>query len=76
MLRRIFGPNRNGLIGEWRKLHGGELHNIYSSPNFIRQLESRKMTWVGHVAHARGEKSVQGFGRKTEGKETTWKSEA
>jgi hypothetical protein len=47
---RIFGPRRDEVTGEWRKLHSGELHNLYSSPNIIRQIKSRRMRWVGHVA--------------------------
>jgi hypothetical protein len=51
VLRRIFGPKRDGVTGEWRKLHNEELHNLYSSPYIIRQIKSRRMRWVGHVAH-------------------------
>jgi hypothetical protein len=50
VLRRIFGPNRDEVSGEWRKLHSGELHNLYSSPDIIMQIESRRMKWAGHVA--------------------------
>jgi hypothetical protein len=50
VLRRIFGPKRNEVTGEWRKLHNGELHNLYSSPDICRQIKSRKMRWAGHVA--------------------------
>jgi hypothetical protein len=50
VLRRIFGPKRNEVMGEWRKLHNGELHNLYSSPDIIRQLKSRRMRWAGPVA--------------------------
>jgi hypothetical protein len=50
VLRRIFGPKRDEVTGEWRKLHGGELHNLYSSPNIIRQIKSRSVRWAGHVA--------------------------
>jgi hypothetical protein len=50
VLRRIFGPDRDELIGEWRKLHSGELHNVYSSSDIIRQIKSRRMRWAGHVA--------------------------
>jgi hypothetical protein len=49
-LRRIFGPKRGELKGEWRKFHNEELHNLYSSPNIIRQIKSRRMRWAGHVA--------------------------
>jgi hypothetical protein len=50
VLRRIFGPKRDEVTGEWRKLHSEELHNLYSSPDIIRQLKSRRMRWAGHVA--------------------------
>jgi hypothetical protein len=50
VLRRIFGPKRDELTGEWRKLHSGELHNLYLSPGIIRQIKSRRMRWAGHVA--------------------------
>jgi hypothetical protein len=50
VLRTIFGPKRDEVTGEWRKLHNEELHNLYSSPNMIRTIKSRRMRWVGHVA--------------------------
>jgi hypothetical protein len=50
VLRRIFGPKRNELMGEWRKLHNEELHNLYSSPDIIRQIKSRRMRWAGQLA--------------------------
>jgi hypothetical protein len=50
VLRRIFGPNRDEVMGEWRKLHSRELHNLYSSPDIIWQIKSRRMKGVGHVA--------------------------
>jgi hypothetical protein len=50
VLRRIFGPKRDEETEEWRKLHNGELHNLYSSPDIIRQIRSRRMRWAGHVA--------------------------
>jgi hypothetical protein len=50
VLRRIFGPKRDEVTGEWRKMHNEELHNLYSSPDIIRQIESRRMRWAGHVA--------------------------
>jgi hypothetical protein len=55
VLRRIFGPKRNGVSGGWRKLHNGELHNLYSSPSIIRIIKLRRMRWAGHVARI-GEK--------------------
>jgi hypothetical protein len=50
VLRIIFGPKRDEVTGEWRKLYNEELHNLYSSPDIIRQLKSRRMRWAGHVA--------------------------
>jgi hypothetical protein len=48
-VRRIFGPKWDDVTGEWRKLHSVELHNLYSSPNNIRQIKSRRMSWAGYV---------------------------
>jgi hypothetical protein len=48
--RGIFGPKGDEVTGECRKLHSGELHNLYSSPDIIRQIKSRRMWWAGHVA--------------------------
>jgi hypothetical protein len=50
VLRRIFGPKRDEVTGEWRKSHNEELHNLFSSPDIIRQVKSRRMRWAGHVA--------------------------
>jgi hypothetical protein len=50
VLRRIFGPKRDEVTGKWRKLQNGELHNLYSSPDIIRQNKSSRMTWAGQVA--------------------------
>jgi hypothetical protein len=50
MLRSIFGCKSDEVMGEWRKLQNGELHNLYSTPDIIRQIKSRRMRWVGHVA--------------------------
>jgi hypothetical protein len=50
VLRRIFGLKRDEVTGDWRKLHNGELHNLYSSPDIIRQIKSRRVRWAGHVA--------------------------
>ena len=50
VLRRIFGPKRDKVTGEWRKLHEEELNNLYFSPNIFRVIQSRKIRWAGHVA--------------------------
>jgi hypothetical protein len=50
VLRTIFGPKRDEVTGEWRKLHNEELHDLYSSPSIIRIFNARKMRWAGHVA--------------------------
>jgi hypothetical protein len=50
MLRRIFGPKRDEVTGEWRKLNDKELHDLYFSPSIIRTIKSRRMRWAGHVA--------------------------
>jgi hypothetical protein len=50
VLRRIFGPKRDGVTGGWSKLHNEELHNLYCSPGIIRLMKLRRMRWVGHVA--------------------------
>jgi len=47
---RIFGPKRDEVTGEWRKLHNEELNVLYSSPNIVRVIKSRKMRWAGHIA--------------------------
>jgi hypothetical protein len=56
-LRRIFGPKRDELTGEWRKLHNEELIDMYSSTNIVRVRKSRRMRWAGHVARV-GERRV------------------
>jgi hypothetical protein len=57
VLRRIFGPKRDEVTGDWRKLHNEELHNLYSSPSIIRIIKSRRMRCAGHVARM-GEKRM------------------
>jgi hypothetical protein len=58
VLRRIFGTKRDGVTGEWSKIHNEELHNLYSSPDIIRQVKSRRMMWAGHVARMGQERKV------------------
>jgi hypothetical protein len=53
VLRRIFGPKRDEVTGEWRKLHNEELRDLYSSLSIIRIIKSRRMRWAGHVARMR-----------------------
>jgi hypothetical protein len=55
LLRRIFGPKRDEVTGEWRKLHNEKLRDLYSPPSIIRIIKSRRMRWAGHVARM-GEK--------------------
>jgi hypothetical protein len=50
VLRRMFGPRRDGMTGGWRKLHNEELRNLYSSPSIIRIIKSRRMRWVRYAA--------------------------
>ena len=50
VFRRIFGPRRDKVTGEWRRLHNEELNDLYSSPNIVRVIKSRRMRWAGHVA--------------------------
>jgi hypothetical protein len=54
----IYGPKRDDVTGEWRKLHNKELHILYSSPDIIRQIKSRRMLYVGHVARMREERKL------------------
>jgi hypothetical protein len=73
VLRRIFGPKRDEVKGVWRRLHNEELNDLYSSPNIIRVMKSRRMRCAGHVA-----RMVEGKGlcRILVGKETAWKTQA
>ena len=50
VLRRIFGPKRDEVTGEWRNLHNEELNDLQYSPNIVRVIKSRRMKWAGHVA--------------------------
>ena len=58
MLLRIFGPRKDEVTGEWRRLHNEDLNDLYSSPNIVRVIKSRRMRWAGHVARMGEEKGV------------------
>jgi hypothetical protein len=71
VLRRIFGPKRDDVTGEWRKLHNEELHNLYSSPEIIRKVKSRRMRWEGLLSRMGEERIVyKVLVGKPEGKRT------
>ena len=57
-LRRIFGPKRDEVTGEWRELHNEELNDLYCSPNIFRVIKSRRMRWAGHVVCTGGRGGV------------------
>jgi hypothetical protein len=61
VLRRIFGPKGAKVTGEWRRLHNEELNDLYSSPNIIWVIKSRRMGWVGHVACMGDRTGAYGF---------------
>ena len=69
VLRKIFGPRRDQVTGEWRRLHNEELNDLYSSPNTMRVIKSRGMRWAGHVALMGEERGVKGLDGETGGKE-------
>jgi hypothetical protein len=64
VLRRIFGPKRDEVTREWRRLHNKELYAVYSSPDIILVIKSRRLRWAGNVART-GAWCIQGFGGKT-----------
>jgi len=57
-MRRIFGPRSAEVTGEWRRLYNEELNELYSSPNIVRVIKSRRMTWAGHVASMNEERGA------------------
>jgi hypothetical protein len=61
VLRRIFGLKRDEVTGELRKLHNEELHDLYSSPNIVRVIKSRRMRWAGHVGRMGEGRACTGF---------------
>jgi len=60
VLRRVFGPKRDEVAGEWRKLHNEELNDLYALPNIVRVVKSRRMRWAGHVARMGKDRGVHG----------------
>ena len=58
VLGRMFGPRRDEVTGEWRRLHNEELNDLYSSPNIVRVIKSKRMRWAGHAAHMGEERGV------------------
>ena len=76
VLKRIFGPKRDEVTGEWRKLHNEELKGLYSSPNIVRVIKSRRMRWTGHVARMGEGEELQGAGGETRGEETAGETKA
>jgi hypothetical protein len=75
VLKRIFGPKRDEVTGECKKLHNEELHIVYSSPDINRQIKSRRMRWVGHVNAWERRGMCTRFDGKARRKETTGKTE-
>jgi hypothetical protein len=74
VLRKIFGPKREE-DGSWRKLHNDELHSLYSSPNIVRLIKSRRIRWAGHVARmGEGRGVYRVLVGRPEGEETTGKT--
>jgi len=59
VLKKVFGPKRDEVTGEWRKLHNEELNDLYSLPNIVRVVKSRQMRWAGHVARMGEDRVVQ-----------------
>ena len=77
VLRRIFGSKRDEVSGEWRKLHNEDLKSLYSSPNIVRVIKSRRMRFGAACGPYGGrERSVQGAGGETRGEETAGETKA
>jgi hypothetical protein len=71
VLRRIFGPRRDEVTGEWRRLHNEEINDLHSSPNIVRVIKWRRMRWAGQGERIGGEGGVKGLGGETGGKDAT-----
>jgi hypothetical protein len=72
VVRRIFGPKRDEVTGDWRKLHKEKLHNSYSSPSVIRVINSRRMRWAGHVARMGRKGMNRGYWWESQKKRDHW----
>jgi hypothetical protein len=72
----LFGPKREEVTGEWRKLHNEELNDMYSSPIIVRVIKSRRMKWAGHLARmGRGDGYTGFFGGETWREDATWETQ-
>jgi len=76
VLRRIFGPKRDMVIGEWRRLHNEDFNDQYSSTNTIRVIKLRRMTWVGHLAHIKDKRCAYRVLVEKSEERTTLKTQA
>jgi hypothetical protein len=65
VLKRIFGPKEEEVVGGWRRLHNEELHNVYTSPNIIRLMNARRLRWMWHVARMGEMINAYKFGQET-----------
>jgi hypothetical protein len=76
VLRKIFGPKRDEVTGEWRQLYNEELHDLHTSPSIIRIMKARTMRWVGHVARMGEKRNAYSLlvGKKARGKEASRKT--
>ena len=72
VLRRIFGPRRDEVTGEWRRLYNEELNDLYSSPNIVRVIKSRRMRWAGHVVRMGEERGCIGCWRENRRERDHW----
>jgi hypothetical protein len=65
VLRKIYGPKKEEITGDWTRLHNGELHNLNTSTNIITMIKSRRIRWAGHAAHMGDKKCIQDFSQNT-----------
>jgi len=76
VLSKLYGPKRDEVTGEWRKLHNEELNDLFYSSNTVRVIKSRLMRWVGNVGRMGTSEVYAGFGRKIYRKKTTSRTQA